>query len=185
MAYDVKVEISATQPNLAKLLVQKRVELDDDGRVKNPQNNVLYIKEVPITVTDSKGRKTVLPGQVQKIPVNGGHVRAYNPITGKQTSVWRIALRGPTKYHSLLIRQAEVRRKKGTMEQVAPDLEDIESDEYILFLDFLKDADYNIGSKLSEEDRDEIDLAFAKWLKKSNSKVAPVKVAAPKKTVKA
>ena len=106
MATQVKIEKKAGKPNLEKLLMPTkhhphgRVQIDPEtGLVRNPRNNVLYVKEK--IIRHESGAEI---GKLE-IPVNGGH--AHEP-----GSVWRTGLRGPKKYHEKVLKDDETYRLK-------------------------------------------------------------------------
>ena len=86
-----------------------------------------------------KGKKVKIG--VEKINVNGGLVKGYHAITGKQEDcVWRNSLNGPKRYHELVLKKAEIRRKNPTSrDQVTPTLEDAEFNEYIMYIECIKE----------------------------------------------
>lgn len=127
-----------------------RIQLDPEtGRVKNPQNNVLYRSKKKVR---SEGK---IIGEID-VSVNGGHVLAEN-------SVWRIALRGPSKYHWKVM-QDERRFLLGKGDRSAPELTLPEEEEYLYYRVFLKET----STVLSERTIKETDELFYEWLKKQD-----------------
>ena len=142
---DIDIEFEQSTINLKKLIKKTefhpdgRIQLDDDREVINQKHNVIYVKEVAINVITEKGKKVKIG--VEKINVNGGLVKGYHAVTGKQEDcVWRNSLNGPKRYHELVLKKAEIRRKNPTSrDQVTPTLEDAEFNEYIMYIECIKE----------------------------------------------
>lgn len=74
------------KPNLPKLAKAGRIKMTPSGDVEGQATNkVLFVDKKPIKVQD------VVVGY-KELPTYGGHATIGD-------SVWRVALRGPTKYH--------------------------------------------------------------------------------------
>lgn len=155
----LKVEVQSSSPNLQPLLKKTkkhpkgRIQLDENGEVVGPKNQIVEVVEKPIYITDDRGQRIVIG--TRNINVNGGHVLAFHPLTGKQDSVWRIQLAGPKKFHELMEKQHIVHTvKKRPNEKVAPDLEEGEATEYMMYLVYLRE----VGKKIAE------DIDFYNWV---------------------
>ena len=155
------MEKKAGKPNLQKLLLPTkhhpdgRISIDPEtGMPRNPQNNVLYIKEQ--IIRHESGAEI---GKLE-IPVNGGHAH-------EKGSVWRTGLQGPKKYHQKVLQDDETYRLKGKMDRVAPELEIEEAKEYTLYLEFLKET----GKADAPRDQLPSDADFYAWLKKEKAEI--------------
>lgn len=129
-----------------------RVQIDPDtGMVKNPKNNILFKKNIPVKVE----------GQViglQEVPVNGGHAK-------KDGSVWRIALGGPVRYHLMVVADDYRFTYQGRNDRTAPTLTPEEFEEYQFFRTFV--IDEKIKVPVTRDDQqvlNEIDEMFYTWL---------------------
>lgn len=122
------------RPNLQKLAKQGRIKLKPNGDIESvPLNNIVQKNVRPIMYQGVKVGEKV-------IEVNAGHARA-------EGSVWRIALRGPKKYHEKVL--ADNIRKEGLQggkfTPSAPDLTPEESAEYKQYVDFLAEKGVDIA----------------------------------------
>ena len=147
-------EVKGGKPNIQKLLKptkahpKGRIKLDVQGEIVGPKANVLY-KTEKVVKQDIGGVKVEIARYM--IPVCGGHVK-------EEGSVWRIALKGPTKFHQkVLLDKKNAERKGNTNDQGAPELELEEYDEYKKYLEFLKEGKLEIST----------DKSFYAWLKKA------------------
>lgn len=152
MATQVTGQRRGGKPDLQKLAESGRIKLTSDGKVVGvPENNVLRVNK----------KKIIHEGVVLKeieIPVNGGHAKA-------EGSVWRAALKGPKKYHEMVLLDREFIERTGKKEHtMAPQLEAEEFAEYKKYLEFLKESDVEIAENAD----------FYSWLNKP-------KVGRPKK----
>lgn len=157
-------EVSRSSVNLQPLLrhtqfhPKGRIKLNENGEPDTAQNNVLYIKDVPILVELKNGQSMNMG--TRRVPVNGGHALGKNPLTGEK-SVWRIAL-SPTKYHLKVLKEIDVRRDN-PKERVAPDL-DVgggEWKEYQMYREYLK-----VVNKVVDED-----IGFYEWIRDNDVSV--------------
>lgn len=170
----MKSETDTSSQNILKLLKRTkhhpegRIQLDEEGQVKGPKNNVLYINEIPVTIITDKGRKIQIG--TEKINVNGGHTKAFHPITGKQEDTpWRMSLGGPHRYHWYVLKLAEVKRKNPTSkDQVVPELEEGEWNEYMMYVEYLKKTGKKFTRLQKYYDRSTNDnKEFYEWVEKN------------------
>lgn len=140
-----------------------RIQIDPaTGKIRNPKNNVLFKKKVQVKLDGM----TVAEKEIE---VMGGHVKAEN-------SVWRIALKGPSRYHWKVIQDDERFRFRGIASKSAPVLENEELKEYQYFRVFLAET----GMIVEEQKWDETDKQFYAWLKKQDlSKIKIIPLSAP------
>lgn len=142
----MKVEFHQSAIGLQNLLrktkfhPEGRVQLDENNEIKNQKHNVVEVKEIPINITTDKGKKIQIG--IEKIDVNGGLVKGYHAITGKQEDcVWRNSLNGPQRFHELVLKKAEIKRRDPTTkDQVTPELQEEEFKEYVLYVEFMKES---------------------------------------------
>lgn len=140
-----KIDLIGGKPDLKKLAKAGRIKLKPDGDVENQAiNPVLEIQKREI-----KHESGFVMGVVE-IPVNGGHAHM-------EGSVWRVALRGPKKYHEKVLKDNKRKEMQGEIgfRPSAPELSEPEYDEYVQYKAFLKET----GVKIAE------DADFYAWLK--------------------
>jgi len=147
-----------TTVNLQNLLLptefhpKGRVVLDPKTNMpKVPKREILYMDTVKAT-----GRKR---------EVNGGHAK-------KEGSVWRTALRGPSRYLWKAMRDEMNYRVKNTRCITAPELveeEAYEARQFITYALVTKALPYDFLGKKHDHDKktremfDKVDAAFYKW----------------------
>lgn len=140
-----KIDLIGGKPDLKKLAKAGRIKLKPDGDVENqPVNPVLYVDKKEI-----KHESGFVLGTVE-VPVNGGHAHM-------EGSVWRVALRGPKKYHEKVLKDNKRMIMQGEQgfRPSAPELTEPEFDEYQEYLAFLKSE----GVDMAEDE------AFYSWKK--------------------
>lgn len=132
-----KMETTGGKPDLKKLAKAGRIKLTPDGDVVGQaQNKIIHVDKKPIKVQD------VVVG-VKEIPVYGGHATM-------EGSVWRVALRGPTKYHEKVLKDERRKLVHGAQgfRPAAPELDfdSPEANEYEEYKAFLKEKGVEIST---------------------------------------
>ena len=162
----LQVERKSGSPNIQKLAKptkshpKGRVKLDENGEIVGPKANVLGKRKV-------RSRDELGNAIVVEAPINGGHILYPD-------RVWRLALRGPTRYHARVLSDEERYRLTKKQDFIAPTLELTEAREYEKFLEFVKAEKVKVRpyeiQKLKEHEveYDKIDTKFYKWLNKKD-----------------
>jgi hypothetical protein len=159
----VKAQKKGGRADLQSLLLHTkyhpkgRVEIDPmTGLVKNPKNNELYKKRIPVKV------ESTIIGE-KEIAVNGGHARY-------QDRAWRIALKGPSRYHNMIVMDDYRHTYQGRSDRTAPELTPQEHEEYLFFRSFLKENPTIKVPALRDdgEAHDKVDTKFYAWLEKQD-----------------
>lgn len=86
----MQVQVKASEPNIGKLLKQKRIKVDENGDViGNPKNPVEGT--IRRRVTRPNDRTGALESTVVELPRNAGHAKGPD-------GVWRVAMCKPTMF---------------------------------------------------------------------------------------
>jgi len=131
---------------MIKLAKKGRIKLNSQGDVVGqPTNPVTHIEKREI-----KNEGGFVMGTIE-VPVNGGHARM-------EGSVWRTALKGPKKYHVMVLADNIMRLRKHDKyaRGSAPELTEEEADDYLKYEAFLLEKGVEIAEDADFYDKKQV-----------------------------
>lgn len=164
---------AAGRPDFGKLAQMGVITLGPDGwPVGSAKNPVIGTRTIRIRVDGVKTNKD--------IPIQGGHAKNVD------FPIWRAGL-NPEKYHAMVMREAEIQATTGNRKmKVAPDLEPLEAEDYLNWLDEqnIEQPSSSVLQPIEDAKEEVLAKTIAKNKKAAGAKTAPKKAAGrPKKVV--